>query len=102
MCEFVNNGKHGRLDKCMKKLIKNLNDYGIETVACCCGHGWYPMTILIRENGVVRDVFSNAIIPRKRRFYVRDKDGIYYVPESLPMPLKWKERIMGAKHRRIE
>ena len=83
-----------RIDKCMKHLIENIQEQLCEeqatVVACCCGHRKYPMTILVREevyvNGVhtdhiIRDWVSDIIIPRKRNFYKRDKQGIYYIPE---------------------
>ena len=28
-----------KVDACIAPLIQMLNDYGIETIACCCGHG---------------------------------------------------------------
>ncbi len=28
-----------KIDDCIAPLVQMLNDYGIETVACCCGHG---------------------------------------------------------------
>ena len=28
-----------KVDACLQKLVQVLNDYGIETIACCCGHG---------------------------------------------------------------
>ncbi len=27
------------VDACIAPLVQMLNDYGIETIACCCGHG---------------------------------------------------------------
>ena len=27
------------VDACLAPLVQMLNDYGIETIACCCGHG---------------------------------------------------------------
>ena len=27
------------IDSCISPLVQMLNDYGIETIACCCGHG---------------------------------------------------------------
>lgn len=27
------------VDTCLAPLVQMLNDYGIETLACCCGHG---------------------------------------------------------------
>lgn len=74
------------IDKCMRKLIEFINDHSnvIETVACCCGHGKYNMTILVRDNlGIVYDLMSGVEIPRTRNFYKKDKEGYYYVPETL-------------------
>jgi len=28
-----------KVDRCLAPLVEMLNIYGIETVACCCGHG---------------------------------------------------------------
>lgn len=74
------------IDECMKGIIRFLNMYlvkGYKSVACCCGHGKYPMTLLIRGNGVVMDMFSGRYIPRKRNFYKKDEEGYYYIPETL-------------------
>lgn len=83
-----------RIDKCMKYLIENIQEQLCEDqasiVACCCGHGKYPMTILVREevyvngvhaNYIIRDWVSDIVIPRKRNFYKRDKQGYYYIPD---------------------
>ena len=72
------------VDECMKTFIPLLNLCLAEnhkTVACCCGHGRYPMTLLVRSNKVVIDLFSGEIIPRKRNFYKKDKKGYHYIPE---------------------
>jgi len=68
------------IDECMKNLIK----YFPNSCACCCGHGRYPMTIIVRiiTNEFV-EIVSNKIINRKKRFYKRDKQGYYYIPETL-------------------
>jgi len=71
-----------RVDGCMAEHIVHLNSIGIETLGCCCGHGRYFRTVVIREkNGIVRELHSGVIIPRKRRFYRTDADGYYYIPE---------------------
>ena len=75
-----------KIDPCMSRLIKLLELFlkkGYKTVGCCCGHGKYPMTLLVKSNGVVIDFFSGKIIPRKKRFYKRDREGYYYIPESI-------------------
>ena len=70
------------IDKCMRVLIENLQEeIPCEILACCCGHGRYPMTIIVRNDDEVVDLCSNTIVPRKRRFYKKDKQGYYYVPE---------------------
>lgn len=71
-----------RVDACLKHIIDNLNELGVQTVGSCCGHGKYPMTILVRyPKGVIFELFSNAVIPRTRNFYKTDKDGYYFIPE---------------------
>lgn len=69
------------IDKCMRRLIKWLNLQGHITVACCCGHNKYQMTIIVKSKSEYREVLSDTIIPRKRNFYRRDKEGYYYIPE---------------------
>lgn len=74
-----------RVDKCMVKNIKEINKKGIVTLGCCCGHGKYPMTIVYKakDSGKIFDLISGKRILRKRRFYIRDKQGYYYIPETL-------------------
>ena len=49
-----------RLDKCLRNDIYYLNSDGQKTLACCCGHGIYPMTIVCRnKNGRIYELFSN-------------------------------------------
>ena len=71
----------------MKMFMFNLElslDKNRTIVACCCGHGKYPMTIIIEGiNGNHFDLVSGVSIPRKKRFYKRDKQGYYYIPEVI-------------------
>jgi hypothetical protein len=73
------------IDKEMRPLIKWLNGAGYKTVACCFGHCKYPMTVIVewRKNGIAEymELFSGITIPRTRRFYLKDKQGLYYIPE---------------------
>jgi len=57
-----------------------------KTVACCCGHGKYPETIVVKNRkGEAWELNSGIKIPRKRRFYTRDSEGHYYIQEvSVP------------------
>jgi len=88
MCEKTNfKTSNTRIDKCMRNLINQLNMH-IKTYACCCGHGRYPMTIVCGYGGDGKvmyryDLMSGIEIPRTRRFYKRDKDGYYYIPEVI-------------------
>ncbi len=70
-------------DKCMENLIRILNEKGIITRSCCCGHGKYNMTIVIWDSDlkINREIMSMKVIPRKKKFYKKDKQGYYYIPE---------------------
>ena len=86
MCELkkYHGTSNTRIDKCMKHLIKFIKVKGgkIQPIACCCGHGKYPMTIVVRNHlGHTWELLSNEVIRRKRNFYKRDKQGFYYIPE---------------------
>ena len=81
-------GKKFRVDACIRDLIQTLNHKGFETLACCCGHGKYPITIIYRHksedalNGNIYDLCSGwGIIGRKTKYYKRDKQGLFFVPE---------------------
>lgn len=85
MCEFKKL-KKGRtkwkIDFCMREVIKSLNSRDFETVSCCCGHGKYPITILYKgKSGGIFELFSGVQVPRLRKFYKRDTEGYYYIPE---------------------
>lgn len=75
------------IDPCMKQVIKTLSiifeHNGFKILACCCGHDRYPGTIIYRINNVQKnfELYSGRLIPRKRNFYKRDKQGYYYIPE---------------------
>jgi len=74
-----------RLDKCMCSLIQSLSFNGYYTYGCCCGHGKYPMTIVCGNVHRERmfDLISGVDIPRNTRFYKKDKQGYFYIPESI-------------------
>lgn len=89
--------KRIRVDKCIRHLPRVLSVAGFHVVACCCGHGRYPLTVVCKvlkpnckSNGYY-DLISGKDIPRKTRFYKRDKDGYFYIPEvSEGLPLNTK------------
>lgn len=81
-----NINKYLKLDKCIASFIEHLNlllkDY--RTVASCCGHGKYPLTIVvIGKRKQHYDLVSGVHINRKSRFYKKDKQGYYYIPEVI-------------------
>ena len=70
------------MDDCMVAFIHRLNVLGVKTLASCCGHGKYPKTVVCQADGMLPvELFSGEIINRKRKFYKRDKEGFYYIPE---------------------
>lgn len=79
------NGKTKRIDSCLYRLIEYLNkNGGYNTVACCCGHGRYNPSVLVKnKHGLVYNVLDNkfTVIDRKRNFYRRDNKRLYYIPE---------------------
>jgi len=86
MCNHSPKSGLKRIDPCMRNLIEFISDHSnvVETVGCCCGHGKYNMTIILKDNfGLVYDLISGAEIPRKTKFYKKDDEGIYYIPETL-------------------
>jgi hypothetical protein len=74
-----------RVDKCLRNIIVFINkETTWETLASCCGHQRYPATIVARDPfGRIFEIFSDKEIPRKRRFYRKDLDGYYYIPETV-------------------
>lgn len=73
-----------RIDLCMLDELRRLNSRKPKTLAHCCGHGRYPKTIVIkdRRKGII-EYYTGIKIPRKRRFYVKDLNGFYYIPETV-------------------
>ena len=80
MCKKTNyNTPNVRIDKCLRHLIKYIRP---ETCGSCCGHGKYHLTILVKDDyGNIWDIVSDTIIPRTRRFYKKDKNNFYFIPE---------------------
>lgn len=75
-----------KIDKCIRSFIFSLQMAGFKTLGSCCGHGKYQLTVIIETHPEGRDSFnvdliSGIIIPRKKKFYKKDKKGYYYIPE---------------------
>ena len=85
MCKFNPKNNSRFIDPCMKEEIKKLKEQGSRAISCCCGHGKYEKTIILRlcKGGVDggMEYFTGIFIPRKRRFYKKDKQGVYFIPE---------------------
>lgn len=83
MCKHTKNSSR-RIDPCIKNLIKELKKLGLNIKGCCCGHKKYPLTIVVERADKTRyDLVSNVEIPRRKKSYKRDKEGYYYIPETL-------------------
>jgi hypothetical protein len=61
-----------------------------KVVASCCGHGKYPHTIVITAKKIpligiyhAWEIFSGTPLQRKRKFYKKDKEGFYFIPETI-------------------
>ena len=60
------------VDACIAQLVQVLNDYGIETIACCCGHGKTAKSSIrissknIRLASLVDDLSIHLEFPYKR------------------------------------
>ncbi len=80
MCKLNKKNDSRRIDPCLKELIINLNVTGIRTVACCCGHGKYPISIIV-EGGY--DMYSSKYLKNKKKFYKKDRQGYYYLSEVI-------------------
>ena len=109
MCEKTkyDHTSNTQIDKCMRedikkwnRAIKLLDSYldDLRIVACCCGHGKYKKTIILRQKiegdseASYFDHYSGVEIPRTRNFYKRDKQRYYYIPE-IHKPKEVKETI---------
>lgn len=81
MCKSNNPSK---MDKCMNNIIAFINNHTeYDTYGCCCGHGKYPMTIIVGIDEIRYEIVSGIFIHRKTRFYKKDEEGYYYIPEVL-------------------
>lgn len=82
MCKLDKKNDGRRMDPCMTYLIRFIEaTKTYKPIACCCGHFKYPMTIVVTNGNINWDLISNIIIRRKKRFYKKDKQGYYYIPE---------------------
>lgn len=88
MCKFNPKNDSRRIDPCIKGMIEQLNamlNKEWEILSCCCGHGKYPLSIVCQHKMFKApfDLVSNKNIHNKKKFYKKDKQGYYYIPEVL-------------------
>lgn len=86
-----------KIDQCMVKMLDALKNNGYKVMACCCGHGKYEPTIVVKGissllsivnivfvvNPVKLTIKRQEVIPRIRNFYKTDDDEDYYIPEVM-------------------
>jgi hypothetical protein len=49
------------VDRCLAPLVQALNDAGIYTASCCCGHGSAEGTICLHDGRELRIVLPPAV-----------------------------------------
>lgn len=82
MCEYNPKNDSRKLDPCLANLIGRLKKQGLNTVGCCCGHFKYHLTIVCENSEGGRfDFITGVYIPRRKKSYKKDKEGIYFIPE---------------------
>jgi hypothetical protein len=82
MCKWIKSG-NTRIDPCMKQAIAFFKLRKVKTLASCCGHNKYPPSVVVECEGQIMEVYSGAILPRKKRFYKRDSEGHFFIPEVI-------------------
>lgn len=81
MCKWLKSG-NTRIDSCLRTTLLELQKQDIVVLASCCGHGIYKKTVIARfPDKEPYEFFSKTKIPRKRRFYKRDCNGVFFIPE---------------------
>jgi len=86
MCKATTYKKrpNARIDFCIRNLIRAINNSPfIVTMASCCGHGVYPLTIVVKDltSKRIYELLTDTTIPRTRNFYKHDGNGLYFIPE---------------------
>jgi hypothetical protein len=81
------------IDDCLQVQVKIINFFPqFTTLLSCCGHSKYKPTIVTKNNitNEVYEWYSGITLSSKtknnktrKRFYQKDKEGIYFLPEIL-------------------
>lgn len=53
------------IDRCLAPLVQALNDAGIYTASCCCGHGKYDGYIILQDGRALKiiDDYKTILTP---------------------------------------
>ena len=96
---MCNKNNPRKIDKCMMNIVGTLKyleldgihrDMFTRVLACCCGHKKYSQSIVYQDKeGFIFELNSGIELPRTKRFYVKDKQGFYFIPE---VEKYWRER----------
>ena len=86
MKEVIIQDKSISVDSCIAETVQMINtelSNKIKTLGCCCGHGKYPKTIVVKDllTGINYEYFTKKIIRRSRNLYYKDNEGIFHLPE---------------------
>lgn len=93
MCKFNPKNNSRKIDPCMENMSFVLQErFDVPIAACCCGHGKYPMTIVLQDQFGAFELFTGVEVPRNKRFYKKDKQGYYYIPETLKASNKSEDK----------
>jgi hypothetical protein len=57
------------VDECIAHMVQALNEYDIETVASCCGHGRFPGSIALADGREILVMTDAAAAERAREPY---------------------------------
>jgi len=81
--EVIIDDKSISIDSCIAHKVNAINMVGLfKTLGSCCGHGKYPPTIVVKDqSGQTFEYHTRHPIQRMRRFYRKDADGHYFLPE---------------------
>ena len=82
MCRCHKKGNPRKIDDCILSLVLTLEKISVKTFGSCCGHGKYSTTIMVMDSHQnFRELFTGAYISRTKRFYQKDAEGYYFIPE---------------------
>lgn len=92
MCDKPKNARN--IDPCLIPILQQINtenNHRYRTLLSCCGHNHYKKSIVVIENNRrVFEWFSGVELPKyyknkkiRHRYYRKDVNGYYYIPEVI-------------------